>query len=133
VRFRNNRYEFSQAGGGSCGNFAIVEIGELNLDWSFAINGEHYAFADVTADGDATGGLGIYTLSGSDMDTWLAQAIEQGGVANPKVVHGVFTYDWQSIFDTLVDTQGNLRKPTQWQRIDFPLALIVFGETSAPF
>lgn len=133
VRFHQNRYEFSEAGGGTCGNFAIVRIEELNIDWSFALGGGHYAFADVTADGNAIGGLGIYTFSGTDMDTLLAQAIQQGGLSSPKVVHGVFTYDWQSIFDTLVDAQGNLRKPTQWQRIDFPLALIIYGETSTPF
>jgi hypothetical protein len=134
VRFKNNRYEFAESGGGSCGNFAVVQVTDINLDWSFAIEGGHYSFADVTADGQGVGGIGLYTFTGSNADTWLAQAIQQGGVGNSgKVVHGVFTYDWQSIFDTLLDTQGNLRKPVQWQRIDFPLALIVYGETTAPF
>lgn len=134
VRFRNNRYEFRESGGGSCGNFAIVQINSLNMDWSFAIDGGHYSFADVTADGDSIGGLGIYTLTGSDADNMLAQAIQQGGGGiTGKVVHGVFTYDWQAIFDTLLDTQGNLNRPSQWQRVDFPLALIVYGETTAPF
>ena len=45
----------------------------------------------------------------------------------------MFTYDWQAIFDTLLTQQGNLRKPSQWQRVDFPLALIAYGETTAPF
>jgi hypothetical protein len=134
VRFLHNRYEFQEGGGGSCGNFAIVRITGLNLNWSFAIDGGHYSFADVTADGHSVGGLGIYTLAGSDADAWLAQAIQQGGMGNTtKVVHGVFTYDWEAIIDTLLDQQGNLRRPSQWQRIDFPLALIVYGETTAPF
>lgn len=134
VRFRNNRYEFSQEGGGSCGNFAIVEITSINLDWSFALGGGHYAFADVTADGSSTGGLGIYTMAGTPEDIWLAQAIGQGGLGNTtKRLHGVFTYDWQAIFDTLLDQQGNLRKPQQWERVDFPLAMVVYGETSTPF
>lgn len=134
VRFRNNRYEFREDGGGTCGNFAVVEIMDINMDWSFAVDGGHYAFADVTADGDAVGGLGIYTMSGSESDTWLSQIIQQEGLGDTsKVVHGVFTYDWMSIIDTLQDAQGNLRRPSQFQRIDFPLALIVYGETTAPF
>lgn len=134
VRFRNNRYEFQESGGGSCGNFAIVELRSINLEWSFEVDGGHYAFAEVTANGTSFGGLGIYTLSGTEADAWLAQTIQQGGMGNSrKVFHGVFTYDWEAIFDTLRAAQGNLRKPSQFERIDFPLALIVYGEATAPF
>jgi hypothetical protein len=134
VRFRNNRYEFAEQGGGSCGNFAIVRVEALNMDWSFAIDGGHYAFADVTANGQVVGGIGLYTLSGSDSDAWLAQRIAAGGMGNTtKTLHGVFTYDWFAIMDTLQNEDGSLRRPATWQRVDFPLALIVYGEATAPF
>jgi len=99
------------------------------MDWSFALDGGHYTFADVTAHGQH-GGLGIYTLSGSDPDTWLGQAIGQGGLNQSKVMHGVFTYDWESIIGTLIDEQGNFLRPSQWTEVEFPLALIAYGETS---
>ena len=134
VRFKNNRYEFQESGGGTCGNFVIVRVSAINLNWSFAINGGHYTFATVTADGQQSGGLGLYTLTGSDLDSWLAQTITQGGLGTTtKTIHGVFTYDWEAIFDTLSDDQGNLLHPSQWKNIAFPMALIAYGEASAPF
>jgi hypothetical protein len=134
VRFKNNRYEFLESGGGSCGNFAIVTVNDFDFDWSGAIDGGHYTFATVTADGQHTGNIGLYTLTGSEIDMWLRDAIAAGGMGNTrKTIHGVFTYDWESIYLALVDDQGNLRKPTQWTEVEFPLALIAYGETTAPF
>jgi len=134
VRFKNHIYEFQESGGGSCGNFAIVKASAINLNWSFAINGGHYTFATVTADGQHSGGIGVYTLTGSDLDSWLAQTITQGGMGNTtKTIHGVFTYDWEAIFDTLSDDQGNLLHPSQWKTVEFPMALIAYGEATAPF
>jgi hypothetical protein len=134
VRFKNNRYEFSESGGANCGNFAIVRISDFDFEWSFAIDGGHYTFATVTADGQHTGNIGIYTFTGSESDNWLRDAIANGGMGNStKTIHGVFTYDWEAIFFALVDSQGNLRKPSQWTNVDFPLALIAYGENTAPF
>jgi hypothetical protein len=134
VRFSHNRYEFQESGGGTCGNFAIVRVSALDMDWSFETGGGHYAFATVTADGHHAGQIGLYTLSGTDMDSWLSQAISSGGMGHStKVIHGVFAYDWEAIIDTLTDAQGNLKRPGQWTEVDFPLALITYGETTAPF
>jgi hypothetical protein len=134
VRFKNNRYEFLESGGGPCGNFAIVRVSAIDFDWSFAMDGGHYTFATVTANGQQTGKIGLYTFAGTDLDTWLKATIANGGnVTTPKTIHGVFTYDWEAIFDTLVNSQGNLRKPGQWTNIPFPLALLAYGETTAPF
>jgi hypothetical protein len=68
------------------------------------------------------------------MDAVLGQVIQQGGTGNVnRVVHGVFTYDWEGIIATLRDSQGNLRRPSQYENIETPLALIVYGETATPF
>jgi hypothetical protein len=131
VRWKNNRYEFRQGGGGSCGNFAIVEVRDIDLEWSFEMPGGHYTFATVTANGQTQSSIGVYTLTGSAADQWLAGAIQQGGVGQTrKVLHGMFTYDFQSIIVTLTDEQGNLLRPSLWKKVDFPLALVIFGETS---
>ena len=45
----------------------------------------------------------------------------------------MFTYDFQSIIRALTDEQGNLVRPSIWKRVDFPLALVIFGEATAPF
>ena len=64
-------------------------------------------------------------------DQWLAGVIQQGGVGNTrKVLHGMFTYDFQAIILALTDEQGNLVRPNLWKRVDFPLALVTFGETA---
>jgi hypothetical protein len=31
VRFKNNRYEFQQGGGGRCGNCAIIEVNDIDM------------------------------------------------------------------------------------------------------
>src|SRR5215813_9373587 len=53
VRFKNNRYEF-QEGTQQCGNFAIIEITNLNQAWVHKMNGGHSAIARVSADGLST-------------------------------------------------------------------------------
>ncbi|MBC7930408.1 MAG: hypothetical protein H7Z38_07535 [Rubrivivax sp.] len=44
-----------------------------------------------------------------------------------KVLSGEF------IYDTLLDGQGNLTKPSQWQNVEAPMALIAYGVATAPF
>lgn len=134
VRFRQGQYEFAESGGGTCGNFAIVRVSRIDLQWSIELEGGTYTFATVTADGHRTDQMGLYTLAGTPIDGWLRQRINAGGVGStPKVIHGVLTYDWEAIVDTLSDQQGNLRRPSQWENVRFPIALIAYGETTAPF
>jgi hypothetical protein len=134
VRFLHNQYEFTEGGGGSCGNFVIVRVSAINASQSLAIPGGHYTIARVTADGQQTGDIGLYTLTGSDSDTWLSQAITHGGMGNSTmVIHGVFTYNWQSIINTLKNPDGTLRKPNQLTEIRPSLAIISYGEATAPF
>ena len=68
------------------------------------------------------------------MDSWLAGVIANGGMGNStKVIHGVFTYNWQSIVNTLKNPNGTLRRPNQLTDVRPSLAVIAYGETTAPF
>jgi hypothetical protein len=134
VKFAHNRYEFFESGGGTCGNFVIVRVSSVNAAQSLTIDGGHYAVVKATANGQTTSGVGLYTLSGSPLDSWLANAISHGGIgSSTKVVHGVFTYNWQSIINSLKKPDGTLRRPTALTNIQPSLAIIAYGETTAPF
>jgi hypothetical protein len=132
VRFQNNRYEFQESGGGSCGNFVIVRVTAVDTANPVSVEAGHYAIATVTADGNNDARIGLYTLSPSSLDSWLRQVLNGGG--NPtKVIHGVTTYNWQSIIRALTDQNGDLRRPSNWTNIQTPMAVIAYGETEAPF
>ncbi len=127
VRFKNNHYQFKQQGG-QCGNFAIIEVSSVVPNSTNELSGGHSTIGRVTADGENTSTLKLYTLSGSESDTWLAGVMQNGFGTQPKLLHGLFTYDIPSILRTLRDANGQLTRPTTWQEIDFPLAFVVFGE-----
>lgn len=134
VRFAHNQYEFTESGGGSCGNFLIVRVGFVNVSQSATIPGGHYAVVRATADGQHVSEVGLYTFTGSPLDLWLAQALSHNGIGNStKVIHGVFTYNWQSIIKKLKGPGNTLIKPTQLTDITPSLAIISYGETTAPF
>lgn len=133
VRLKNNRYEFKQQGG-QCGNFAIIEVRSVVTNSTNELSGGHSTIGRVTADGENTSTLKLYTLSGSESDTWLAGVMQNGFGTQPKLLHGLFTYDISSILRTLRDGNGELTRPSTWQEIDFPLAFVVFGEAdTAPW
>lgn len=133
VRFRNNRYEFQESGGGSCGNFVIVRVSAIETTDPALEEAGHYAIATVTANGNSTARVGLYTLAPSSLDSWLRQVLNSGGGSSTKVIHGVTTYNWQSIIRTLTDQNGDLRRPSSWTNIQTPMAVIAYGETEAPF
>jgi hypothetical protein len=133
VRFKNNRYEFNEAGG-ICGNFVIVRVSFINLSQSVPVNGGHYAVVTATADGPHTSEVGLYTLNGTPLDFWLGHALTNGGIGHStKVIHGVFTYDWLSIIKKLKGPGNTLIKPNQFIDVTPPLAIIAYGEATAPF
>jgi len=112
VKFAHNRYEFFESGGGTCGNFVIVRVSSVNAAQSLTIDGGHYAVVNATANGQTTSSVGLYTLSGLPLDSRLANAISHGGIgSSTKVIHGVFTYNWQSIINALKKPDGTLRRP----------------------
>ena len=134
VRFLHNRYEFTESGGGSCGNFVIIRVSAIDATGPLSLDGGHYAVATVTADGHHTGSIGLYTLSGSPSDAWLSQVIANGGMNHStKVIHGVFTYNWQSIINSIKKPDGTLRRPNQPIDIKPSLAIVSYGEATAPF
>lgn len=127
-----DRYLFRE-NGGTCGNFAELAIGSV-IDGTIrpvkdattkAFQGGHSAIARVSADGETTSTLKIYTLEGSEIDRWLA------GAANPIVLHGLITYDYFSFIKVLHhpgDQEWN--KPETWTEVPFPLAFVSFGESA---
>lgn len=134
VKFAHNRYEFFESAGGTCGNFVIIRASSIDVSQSLTIDGGHYAVVKATANGQNSSNVGLYTLSGSTLDSWLANAIANGGIgSSTKVIHGVFTYNWQSIINTLKKPDGSLRRPTQQTSLRPSLAIIAYGEATAPF
>jgi len=136
VRFDSNsqQYVFRETGG-RCGNFAIVEVDAVNPSWIRSISGGHSAIARVTADGQTTATLKIYTLAPSAMDAWLgASASSPGGPSSSRLLHGLFTYDYYAIEKVVHPRGGDWQTTADWTRVPFPLAFIVFGEAeSAPW
>lgn len=136
VRYDNNsqQYLFRESGG-RCGNFAIVEVDAVNPSWIRSIGGGHSAIARVTADGQTTATLKLYTLSPSAVDTWLgALASQSGGSQFSKLLHGLFTYDYYAIDKVVHPRGGEWQTMSDWTRVPFPLAFVAFGESdTAPW
>jgi hypothetical protein len=123
-------YLFRESGasgnGGRCGNFAVVEI--MTVDFLRSINGGHSAIARVSADGQSNATLKLYTITGTDMDTWLTQNSGHITAASRMYAHGLFTYDYFQV-KKLLDSHADL---SHWTKISFPLALVIYGEVDSP-
>ena len=131
VRYADGQYEFKE-GGGQCGNFVIVEVSMLDPAWIRKVKGGHSAIARVSADGASTATLKIYTLEGTEIDSWLADAM-QNGVGNARILlHGMLTYDYFAILKAVRTADGEWTHPGDWQEVRFPLALVVFGQAQKP-
>lgn len=120
-------YEY-QEGGGTCGNFAIVELDNIPANWIQDVGHGHSAIIRGSADGESMASLKIYTLAGSDIDTWLA-ALKQTGHQQRKIVLGLFTYDYFAMQKVLYDRATRTwAKPGEWTEVPHPLAFVVYGE-----
>jgi hypothetical protein len=131
VRFNSddNQYEFREEGG-RCGNFAIVEISNVNKDWVRTLNGGHAAIARVSVDGESSQTLKLYTLTSSEADDWIKGILDDSTQSNDRILlHGMITYDYYSIIQTLKDTDGQWKEPEEWEQIEYPIAFVVFGQT----
>ncbi len=118
-----DRYLFRE-GGGTCGNFAQIAVESVLPGTVRNPAGGHSAIARVSADGESSTTLKIYTLSGTEIDGWL------GGAATPVGLHGIITYDYFALIKKL-HTQGqDWSKDTGWSEVPFPLAFIAFGESA---
>jgi hypothetical protein len=127
MRHRNGRYEFTEEGGANCGNFAFAEVGFVEPDWVHQIGGGHSAIARVSLNGSSRTTLKIYTLAGSDADAWLARVKASGQGDERVYIHGMFTYDYFAFVRTVRTQDRQWINPTEWTKVDFPMALVVFG------
>ena len=121
----HDRYLFRESGG-TCGNFAKIAIesvmpGTVKAPGS---GGGHSAIAHVSADGESSSTLKIYTLAGTDADDWLT------GNPSPITLHGVITYDYFSLLKKIHPPKQDWQRFTDWTPIDFPLAFVAFGESA---
>ncbi len=133
VRFKSGQYQFKQASGSGCGNFAIIEVSHLHKEWIRATGGGHAAIARITADGAATHTMKLYTLDGTSADAWVGSVLGGHTDTARHLLHGVLTYDYFSILKAVTKADGTFL-PTStlvsWKAVDFPIAFIVYGETA---
>jgi hypothetical protein len=129
VRKRNSRYDFIERGG-QCGNFAIFHA-TIAQEWVRKIHGGHSAISRVSPVGVGTYTLKIYTYDGTPEDKLLADIGAGLGVSKRIYLHGMFTYDYFAIIKTLREPDRvTWRDVPSWEKIRFPLAFVVFGETA---
>jgi hypothetical protein len=125
---KEKQYEFREKGG-KCGNFAIVEVGNVSKELVHSIDGGHSAVARVSADGKSRRTLKLYTLTGSQVDSWLDDVMKGKKTSKRKMLHGLFTYDYLTIAKAVRTPGGQWLRPSNWIEVPSPLALVVFGET----
>lgn len=135
VRYHNvnneDHYEFFQKRSGKCGNFVIAEVSSLPREWIQATGGGHTAIGRVTVNGEDLLTLKMYAIEGTATNDWFARV--KNGVHNlddPRLVHGILTYDYFSIVKAIGEAGGELAKPSDWKEVKFPAALVIFGPTT---
>lgn len=121
-----HRYDVLEQGG-TCGNFAIAEIGFAEPKWIQAINGGHTAIARVSLDGQSRTTLKLYTIAGTPADQWLASVKANGPGPDRVYVHGMITYDYLSLVKAVRSKTGHWTNPTTWTKVDHPISLVLFG------
>jgi hypothetical protein len=127
VRKHDATYEFRQSGGGSCGNFAVMQA-TVNPKWVRKISGGHSAIARVSPGGGGSYSLKLYTYGGTREDNLLANIAQGREPSRRLYFHGMFTYDYFSILRAVRDPDGTWRTVSEWTDVRFPLAFVVFGE-----
>ena len=135
MRYHNehneDQYDFFQKRSGKCGNFAIAEVTSLPADWIQATGGGHTAIGRVTVNGQDLITLKLYAIAGTAADDWFTRV--KSGVHNlddPRLVHGILTYDYFTIVKAIGESGGQLAKPADWTEVKFPAALVILGPTT---
>lgn len=126
-----DQYEFFQDRPANCGNFVIVEVSSVPQEWIQATGGGQTAIGRVTANGSTTVTLKLYAVEGTPAADWFAR-LKKGEqhMDDPRLVHGVLTYDYFSMIRAIGDqADGALDKPPDWVEVRFPLALVILGPT----
>jgi hypothetical protein len=136
------RYEFleegAKGGNGRCGNFIVVDA-HVSKDYIRALsNGsDHVALARVWIGESGPFPLKIYTYAGTPEDAAVA-ALLASADENESLemsLHGLLTYDYFTIAQTLQedDGSGGFRWKSamkDYVEVSHPLALVVFGQAS---
>lgn len=62
----------------------------------------------------------------------LVRSAEKGEehLDDPRLVHGVLTYDYFSMIRAIGDEGSALAKPADWTEVHFRLALVILGPTN---
>lgn len=128
VRFKRERYEFRHNNAGTCGNFAVIKVVRVERGDVSDLDGGHMATATVIAKGTIEHSLTIYTITGSDADEWLKTVKSRGMGRTTMQLHGLITFDYRAIIKTIRAENGRWLKPTDWQDVPSPIALVVFGK-----
>lgn len=132
VRFHapSDHYEFAQSRPGNCGNLAIVEVTSVPAEWIQPTGGGHTAIARITTDGADDLTLKLYAIEGSAANEWLAR-LKAGKpqLDDPRLVHGIFTYDFFAIVRAIGDAGDVLGTSEEWTEVRFPLAFVLLGGT----
>ena len=84
------------------------------------------------ANGSTTVTLKLYAVEGTPAADWFAR-LKKGEqhLDDPRLVHGVLTYDYFSMIRAIGDqADGALDKPPDWVEVRFPLALVILGPTN---
>ena len=111
-----DHYEFSQDRSGKCGNLAIIEVSSLPREWIQETGGGRTAIGRITANGEDTRTLKLYAIGGTSIDDWFARTKDgKEQFDDPRLVHGILTYDYFSIIRALGDVAGKLG---QTERVD---------------
>ncbi len=129
VRYNTSTQQYEYLVQGKTGNFAIVEVGKINKDWIRSTGGGHSAIARVSPDGKSRMSLKLYTLSGTEADTWLQDIAQGKGSSRRILLHGLFTFDYFSIIKAIRTQEGVWSTDSGWKNVEYPMAFVVFGET----
>ena len=127
VRRDKGKYFFREDGG-RCGNFISVHA-TIPQEWIKKIKGGHSAIARVTPPEEGTYSLKIYTMEGTPGDD-LLESLKTKEVERRIYLHGLLTYDYFAIVRAARSQNGTWLKIPKWKRVNFPLALVVFGEVT---
>jgi hypothetical protein len=127
------RYEFKESGGGSCGNFMIVEATAINPEWIKALpnGGGHSALARVRVDERGPFTVKVYSYPKSPADKILSDIADGADLPDHLHLHGMLTYDFFAILKAVQANAapfGWLTNIPTWKRVSFPLALVMFGD-----
>jgi hypothetical protein len=131
------RYEFAEAGakgsGGSCGNFAVLDA-HIGKDYlrEMTNGGDYAALAQAWIGDSGPFPLKVYAYKGTAVgDSIAALLANPDDLAELRLsVHGLFTYDYFTIAQTIQDDARQWLPADSlkvWKPVPKPLAFVIYG------